>query len=282
MLAALSLLLLFAQSASRGLPSGVAVAGIVQDQTGAVLPGASVSISVSGSATPTQTVTSDEKGAFRFERVAPAEYEIRTEFPGFATNVAHVRVTTRTPVAQTIVMAIEGLTQEVSVSGGGAETSTAAQANLNAITVDANQLDDLPVLDQDIVTAMSRFLDSSAIGTNGVTVIVNGIEVNALSLSASAVQQIKINQDPYSSEFMRPGRGRIEIITKPGGQQYSGTFNVRYRDSAFAARNAFAATKPPEQRRIAEGTLGGPIGSGDKAQFLLSGFYDAQDNESIV
>ena len=278
MLTTLVLALVLAQSS----PRGVAVAGVVQDQTGAVIPGASVGISVSGSPRATQTVTSDEKGAFRFDRVAPGEYDIRTEFPGFTPNVAHVRVGTRAPAAQTIVMAIEGVTQEVSVSGGAAETSTAAQANLNAITVDANQLDDLPVLDQDIVTAMSRFLDSSSIGTNGVTVIVNGIEVNALSLSASAVQQIKINQDPYSSEFMRPGRGRIEIITKPGGHEYNGTFNLRYRDSAFAARNAFAATKPPEQRRIAEGTLGGPIGSGDKAQFLLSGFYDAQDNQSIV
>ena len=65
--------------------------------------------------------------------------------------------------------------------------------------------DDLPVLDQDIVGAMSRFLDSSAIGTGGTTILVDGVEVNALTLSASAVQQIKINQDPYAAEFMRPG-----------------------------------------------------------------------------
>src|SRR5579871_2799068 len=278
MLAALTLALLFAQAP----PRGVAVAGVVQDQTGAVLPGAQVAIFVGGAAAAAQTAITDQRGVFRFERVTPGDYEIRTDFPGFAPNQTRVRVGARAPSTLTIVMAIEGLTQEVSVSGGGAETSTSAEANLNAITVSGAQLDDLPVLDQDIVTAMSRFLDSAAIGTNGVTVLVNGVEVNVLALSASAVQQIKINQDPYSAEFMRPGRGRIEIITKPGGQEYSGTFNARFRDSDFAARNAFAAVKPPEQRRIAEGTIGGPIGDGKSTSFLLSGTFDAQDNQSIV
>src|SRR5581483_5852451 len=56
----------------------------------------------------------------------------------------------------------------------------------------------------------------------------------------------------------------------------------RFRDNDLAAKNHFAAVKPPEQRRIVEGTLGGPIGGGRNASFLLSGSYDAQDNQSIV
>ncbi len=278
MLGTLTLALLLAQSSARG----VIVAGVVQDQTGAVLPGATISIAASGSSEPPQRVVSDQSGAFRFERVAPGEYDIRSEFPGFATETTHLRVGTRPPPPTTVVMKIEGFTFVDEVSGGGATTSTAADSNLNAITVSGDQLDDLPVLDQDVVSAMSRFLDSSAIGTNGPTVLVNGVEVNVLALSASAIQQIKINQDPYSPEFMRPGRGRIEIITKPGGRDYSGTLNVRFRDADFAARNAFAAVKPPEQRRIVEGTLGGPVGDGKSTSFLLSGFFDAQDNQAIV
>src|SRR5262249_27640747 len=243
---------------------------------------AAVVLSQAGAAAAGQQATTDQGGGFRFERIAPGEYDIRADFPGFTPKVTHVRVGARAPSPLTIVLAIEGVTQEVSVSGGGAETSTAAASNVNAITIGADQLDDLPVLDQDIVAAMSRFLDSTALGTNGATVLVNGVEVNVLALSASAVQQIKINQDPYSPEFMRPGRGRIDIITKPGGQEYTGTVNLRFRDSAFAARNAFAAEKPPEQRRIVEGTLGGPIRDGKSTSFLLSGTLDAQDNQSIV
>src|SRR5712691_10044856 len=184
-------------------PAGVVVAGVVQDQTGAVLPGAQVDLRVSGSTAPEQSVVSTPAGAFRFERVAPGLYDVRVEFPGFKTTIVAVRVGRRAPGALAIVMPIEGVTQEVSVSSGGAETNASAAANLNAITIDESTLDDLPILDQDIVGAMSRFLDSSAIGTNGTTIIVNGVEVNGLSLSASVVQQIKINQNPYAAEFMR-------------------------------------------------------------------------------
>ena len=105
----------------------------------------------------------------------------------------------------TIVLPIEGLTQEIAVSSAGGGVTADAQSNLNAISVDADTLDDLPMLDQDVVASLSRFLDSSAIGTNGATLIVDGVEVNALGLSASAIQQVKINQDPYAAEFMRPG-----------------------------------------------------------------------------
>ena len=261
---------------------GVAVTGVVQDQTGAILPAAHVTLFVAGSTVTLQTVVSDAAGAFRFDRVPPGAYDISAEFPGFNTTVAHIRVAARPPGAMTIVMTIEGFKQEVSVGGAGTGTSTNTAANLNAITLDEDTLDNLPVLDQDIVGAVSRFLDSSAIGTGGITILVDGIEVNTLSLSASAVQQIKINQDPYAAEFMRPGRGRIEIITKPGGKDYSGTFNLRFRDSGLNARNAFASSKPDEQRRIYEGTIGGPVPGAKKTNFLFSGSFDSQDNQAIV
>lgn len=256
---------------------GVAVSGVIQDQTSAVLPGARVTLAT-GAAAIVQSVESGPAGDFRFDRVAPGDYQVRAEFPGFQTTAVDVRVAARAPASITIVLPLEGLTQEIAVSGSGLNAD--ARSNLNAVSVDADTLDDLPMLDQDVVGALSRFLDSSAIGSNGATILVDGVEVNALSLSASAIQQIKINQDPYAAEFMRPGRGRIEIISKPGGKQYSGTLNLRFRDSSLYARNAFAKTKAPEQRRIAEGSLTGPVGK--RTSFLLSGSIDSEDNQSIV
>ena len=112
--------------------------------------------------------------------------------------------------------------------------------------------------------------------------IVNGVEVNSLTLPASAIQQIKINQDPYAPEFRQPGRGRIEIVTKPGSQSYSGTGSFVFRDSALDARNAFAVTKPPEQRRIAEAFIGGPVRRSEDTGFTLSFKDDAEDTQSAV
>ena len=276
-------LLIFALSGQpQSVSRGVAVTGVVQDQTGAVLQGAEVVLRDANSPATIRSIVSDAGGLFRFDQVAPGNYDVSSAFPGFQTNVSHVRVAARAPAPLTIVMAIEGLTQEVSVSSGGAQTSAQANANLDTIAIDANALDDLPILDQDVVASMSRFLDSSAIGTGGTTIVVDGVEVNALSVSASAVQQIKINQDPYSAEFARPGRGRVEIVTKPGGKDFSGTLNLRFRDSAFYARNAFAATKPPQQRRIVEGTFGGPVPETAKTNFLISASYDAEDSQALT
>ena len=271
---------------------GVTVAGIVQDQTGAVIPGATVQLlpvdvapappGATSQSSASRTVVSDAAGAFRFDRVGSGAYDLHVDFPGFKPNITRIRVGGRAPTPTTIVMEIEGLSQEVSVTGGGNQTGTEGRSNLDAVAVDEKALDDLPVLDQDVVGALSRFLDSSSIGTAGATLVVDGVEVNALAVSASAVQQIKINQDPYAAEYMRPGRGRIEIVTKPGGRDYNGTFNVRFRDSALSATNAFAATKPPQQRRIFEGTVSGPVGTLEKTNFLGSASYDAEDSQAVV
>ena len=108
------------------------------------------------------------------------------------------------------------------------------------------------------------------------------MEVSALRVSASAVQQIKINQDPYSAEYARPGRGRIEILTKPGSAEHHGEANLFFRDAAFDAKNAFATTKPDDRKHIVEGVYGGPLGRGGKTSFFVSGHDQLEDQEAFV
>ena len=115
------------------------------------------------------------------------------------------------------------------------------------------------MFDRDIVGTLSRFLDASAMGTGGVTLVVDGMEARKVGVAPSAIQQVKINQDPYTAEFPRPGRGRIEVITKAGADKYSGSMDFTFRDAQLNARDPFADTRPPEQRRIYEGVLGGPV-----------------------
>ena len=57
-------------------------------------------------------------------------------------------------------------------------------------------------------------MDSSAAGTGGSGLLVDGVESNHATVSASAVQEVRINQDPYSAQYYWPGRGQMEIITK--------------------------------------------------------------------
>ena len=279
--AATLFLILLSLPAAAQRASGVVVAGTIADQTGAVLPDARVGLrSASGSVL--QSTTTDQHGEFQFPGVPGGRYDVAAAFEGFQPTTARVVVGNRAPSSVRIMMPLAGITQEVTVGNAPAEVRADALSNLDSSTVDQHALENLPIFNDDVVGTMSRFLDSSAIGTNGVMLIVNGVEVNSLTLPASAIQQIKINQDPYAPEFRQPGRGRIEIVTKPGSQRYSGTASFLFRDAALDARNAFAVTKPAEQRRIAEAFLGGPVRRSEDTGFTLSVKNDAEDTQSAV
>lgn len=273
-----SLLLWVALQAS---PAGVAVTGVVQDQTGSVLPGATIDL-VAASGVVAQTTVTDGAGAFRFEKVPAGQYELRAGFEGFKPAVTRLRVTNRAPASQRLVLDLAALSSEITVSSGNTEVGTASNSNVDAITIDQNMLEALPVFDNDFVATMSQFLDAGSIGNGGVTIVVNGMEVSALNVSASAMAQIKINQDPYSAEYSRPGRGRVEILTKPGGQEYHGEGMAVFRNASLNARNAFAATKPPEDRGIYEGFLGGPVGTSGKMSFMLSANDQIQNQQAVI
>ena len=262
-------------------PPSITLTGVLQDQTGAILPGGSVDLVTPGGAVVKSTKT-DQAGAFRFEMVATGTYDLRAVFEGFAPGSIRVRVGTRPPPPQRLMLKVAGLKQEITVTNAVAQVDTTASNNLDAVTVDQGLLESLPVFDQDYIATLSRFLDAGSLGNGGVTIVVNGMEVSALRVSASAVQQIKINQDPYSAEYSRPGRGRIEILTKPGGQSYHGETNVIARDARADARNAFSTTRPDERKHIFEGTLGGPVGQSGKTSFLLSARDQMDDQQALV
>ena len=232
--------------------------------------------------TQVQSTTADSKGVFRFEGVQPGNYDVQIEQPGFKPSVSRVRVGNQSPRPISVALILADVRQEVTVGAESTQVSTNASDNLDTVTMDRSALDDLPIFDQDFIGTMSRFLDASSVGTNGVTLIVDGVEGTRAGVSASAIQEVKINQDPYSAEYSRPGRGRIEIITKPGSATFHGTFNFVFRDYHLNARDPFALIRPPEQRRIFEGNLTGPLGHSKKTSFLISANREEEDSQATV
>jgi hypothetical protein len=181
-------------------------------------------------------------------------------------------------------MQIAILNETVTVSNGDSSplVSTENSENQNTNTIDRDALDRVPVFDQDYITTMSRFLDDNATGTNGVSLVVNGIEANGPGVTPSAVQEVKINNNPYSARFSRPGRARLEIVTKSGTPAYHGSLNFLFRDSVFDATNSFALIKPPERREYFEGSVTGPIGHSKHTSFLLALDEDLQDQQAVI
>src|SRR3984893_323391 len=257
------------------------ISGVVQDQAGATIVGARVELGVASNPRGQSTVT-DQSGSFQFKRIAAGNYQLHVSSEGFESTALDVTVSSQSPAPLQVVMAIASIHQETTVTSEPAKISTEASDNKDTVALSEESLSNLPVFDQDYIGAMSRFLDPASVGTSGVTLIVNGMEVNNLGVSPTAIKEIKINQDPYSAEYARPGRGRIEVTTKPGSPEYHGTFNFIFRDAHLNARDAFALTRPPEQRRIYEGIFTSPILGSAKTTFLLSVNRNEENLEAVV
>lgn len=235
-------------------------------------------------ASATLETKTDPTGAFRFDNVRVGKYDLEVEAEGFRNVQVQATITNRRMPAFRVVLPILVQTENVTVATGENVPliSTDTQGNQNTNSIDRNALDRIPVFDQDYITAMSRFLDDNAVGTNGVTLVVNGIEANGPGVTPSAVQEVRINNNPYSARFSRPGRARLEIITKGGSSDYHGSLNFLFRDSVFDASNAFAVVKPPERRQYYEGSVTGPIGHSKRTSFLLSLDEDLNNQQAIV
>ncbi|MBI1763881.1 MAG: TonB-dependent receptor [Acidobacteria bacterium] len=277
----LSLLLLTAQAQTTA-----SISGFVFDQNEAALPKARVTLS-NTSDQRKQTVTTDANGAFRFDKLAAGAYEIKVEREGFKLATIPVSLGARPPAPLRIVLPVAELQQDVTVEAAAAQVNTDTGNNQDTVAVDRELLKRLPAFDQDVIGMAARFLDAGAIGTGGVTLIVDGMEVKKAGVTSSAIQEIKINSNPYSAEYARPGRGRIEVTTKPGTPQFHGEFNWTFRDARTNARDPFALTRAAEQRRMYEGNFTGPVSpfSKDKKHpfsFLLTAERDEQDQQAVI
>ena len=267
----------FAQSQ----PNLFELSGVVFDPSGAVLTEAKVILRRIADRTE-QSKTTDRKGQFRFARVANGNYEIETQKAGFKATLVQVTVGAAPPPLIQIVLPIADLRADASVVDQSNQVSTNPDENLNVIKLDREALKSLPVLGNDVIGALANLLDAGSTGSGGATVIVDGLESKKKKIPASQIQEVRINQNPYSAEFSRPGRGRIEVITKAGSPEYHGEFNFIFRDYHLDARNAFATTRPPEQRRIYDGNLSGPIGDGKKTSFIFGVAREEENLQSVV
>ena len=116
----------------------------------------------------------------------------------------------------------------------------------------------------------------------GAGLLVDGVEANRATVSASAVREVRINQDPYSAQYYWPGHEQMEIITRSAADKYHGQFNFLFRDSDLNAQNALAATKPFEQRRVYEGHVHRTHPARKNSGFLISFNRAEEDLDAVV
>jgi Carboxypeptidase regulatory-like domain/TonB dependent receptor len=258
-----------------------ALTGTATDSTGAIVPGAQVRL-LAADGTVAATSVADATGQFSLQPPQAGAYTVSVSMAGFQTVT---RIVQAGPVATapfTMALSIAQSVQQVTVTASSSVDLTNSESNGDTAVMTSDDLKDLPVFDNDYVTAMGAFLDSGDTATAGTGLMVDGVEANRAMVSPSAVQEVHINQDPYSARYYRPGRGQIEIITRQAEDAYHGQFNFLFRDSDLNAQQDFSPSKPFEQRRIYEGNVTGPIPLVHKSAFLFSFDREEEDLDAVV
>src|SRR2546426_2261829 len=253
------------------------VQGTVEDPHRAPVAQAAVKLILQPTGTALKAVT-DDAGHFLFTGVEPGEYLLQVELEGFEKAELQLRVGISPTPTQRVRLKVANVSEEITVSARSADP-TAPDQNATAVEVDHDLLKSLPAKNDNPLAVASLFVDPAANGAEGTKITVDGVEGGHLEGPRSSIKSIAVNKNPYSTEFGRPGEGRIEVVTRGGSlRHFHRRFSFTFRDASLDARNAFALVRPPRRRELFEGQIDGPLGGG-RATFFLGGEF-LKDNDS--
>ena len=257
------------------------ILGQVTDASGALLPGASVTVTNTGTKVET-AAQSDSKGGFQFVQLPIGTYTVRAVKEGFSSVVSPVytlqinqsqRVDFKLPIA--------GSTQTVDVSIQSAAVDTVSSTVGGSVT--ERPLVDLPLNGRNIldlarlqpgVTDGANPGNTGAGGvsiaggrTDSVTYLLDGGNNSSLldngvvfNPNPDAVEEFRILENNYSAEYGRNGGGVITVVSKGGTSQYHGTAFEFARNPAFNANDFFNKRNGIPRTNLKRHQFGGTIG----------------------
>src|SRR6058998_289218 len=271
------------------------VVGRVTDDTGAVVPGAMITITNTGT-NESRTVIVNDSGEYAIPQLAPGRYTLTAEYTGFNKVVrSGIVLETNQQARFDVVLKVGGITEEVQVSAA-APLVTTENASLGNV-VDQRKIVELPLNGRDylqlaflqpnvFVTAQGSNLGfRGGLNVAGNSEVANqylldGIDNNDETTNQplhrpilDAVREFKVLTGTYSAEYGRQAGGQVIVTTKSGTNDLHGAGYEFHRNSPFDAKNYFAPAKPSFRRNQFGGVLGGPIRR-DKTFFFVG--YEGQ------
>lgn len=274
---AVSVALALGLNVAAGHQSPARLHGRVSDERGGMIVGAALILI--GEDAVQKTTASDDEGRYSFVGLAPGRYILKASAPGFeAYERANLTLVASQSEQVDVLLKVAPVKQNVTVPLEGSLRPD-PDSNANAIVLRGEQLDALPD-DPDQLVAALQALAGISVGPDGGQVYIDGF-VGGRNPPKGSIREVRINQNPFSAEFDRPGFGRVEILTKVGTSKFSGSSFLTFNDESLNSRNPFAPHRPPFQYRLYGGDLGGPLVA-KKASFFMDFERREVDDSAIV
>ena len=273
------------------------ISGRVMDETGAVLPGVTVTITnlERGSI---RTLVSGDEGIYRASALTLGSYEIQAELMGFRTAIrSGITLTVGQEAVVDLTLQVGEISERVVVTGEAALVSTTSSSMSQLVS--SRQIQDLPLNGRDYVqlatlqpgvlvaqtgARVSGGDSSGAIGrglgvklsvsgakTNSNAFLLDGTDVNdyanttpgaitGANLGVEAIQEFRVLTNTYSAEYGRSAGGTITSISRSGTNEHHGSIFYFHRNDNFDAPNFFDnafGLDKPEFRRHQYGAAAG-------------------------
>ncbi len=302
-----------AQTANSG-----SITGVVKDQSGAVVSGATVRAINKGTSIERRTTTSDS-GVYELNQMVPGDYRVEAEATGFGKYVADpitVNVLARVTLDPELTPA--GTAEQVTVTGESTPLIETTKTEVSGV-VNQRQMENLPVNGRSFASLavlvpgatlqpsfdptkarVGTFSVGGATGRNlNITIDGGDNKDNAVggllqNFTMEGIQEFALSTQRFSAANGRSGGALLSIVSKSGTNEFHGSAFGFFRDDSLNANapalladanpTLFAPgddIKPPFNRQQFGGSIGGPI-SKDKAFFFGAYERTRERGNSIV
>jgi hypothetical protein len=270
-------LLAASPSLAQTTPTGT-ITGHVEDPQGGLLPGVTVTAS-SPSLQGTRSAVTSKNGDYVIPFLPAGEYTVKFELSGFAAKAMTLRVQLAESMSLDAKLSMAGMTEDVLVTANPPADFT--QSTTAAASYKAEQIELLPI-GRDIRGAVLLAPGTTSTGPDGnVTFsgaasyeglfLLNGVVLNEtlrnqerLLFIEDAIEETKTSTAAISAEYGRFSGGVANVLTKSGGNTFSGSARVTMDNDKWRALTPFEKGLSSDPRRNVtvptyEFTLGGPI-----------------------
>ena len=281
-----------------------AIKGVVTDQTGAIVPGATVTITNAAKGFKRTTTTSND-GSYAFPGIPPATYKIEVSADNFKKAVnASLQASIDSTLTFNIALEAGAVSETVTVTSNTIESIVNTQDATIGNTFVPQQITQLPTdlrRVTDLLTlqpGVTREGYSAGARSDQTNVTLDGVDINdqqnggrtsqfdlsqstAIRLTTEAVEEFRITTTNPNANQGRSSGAQISLVTKGGTNDFHGAGFYFYRPTQFSANDFFnnksGVDRPSLARDIYGGAIGGPIVK-DKLFFFYS--YEHQQESS--
>src|SRR3984957_12729459 len=283
------LFLLLTATTAFGQYTTARLSGTVQDNSGAAVPGASVTVEQTGTGYQQQVKTGDA-GEYLFPSLPIGDYQLTVSVAGFNTYVQKgIGLAVGQAASQKVVLTVGAVAQQITVQGNSNQVTTDDAAI--AQVIDQKSIESLPMNGREAqqlvflvpgavdVTSQNcgvsceggilpgeQYAKVNGGGANGVYYLLDGVDYNDMYIntnlpfpSPDALQEFNVQTDNMSATYGNATGGVANVVTKSGTDQIHGDAFEYLRNYAMDAKNYFASSPDPLKQNQFGGTIGGPI-----------------------